>query len=117
MITRHEQMRLQVIEFHKKNPIVWELFDKFTRDRIAKGFKHYGARAIMDRIRWETAHPEYGDNQFKINNNHSAFYGRAWNKANPAYGDFYRTRAQTSKHSDSTLLPELTPAYFEESVH
>ena len=53
--TRHEEMRRQVREFHKKHPEVWDLFVTFTFDRIERGFKHYSVNGIFERIRWDVS--------------------------------------------------------------
>ena len=42
------------LEFHKQYPIVYRLWDRFTRECIHNGMKKIGAALIMERIRWET---------------------------------------------------------------
>jgi hypothetical protein len=72
---------------HQKNPTHYELFDQFTRDRIDRGFDHYGSDAILNQIRWHTDQPNPAEgDEFKINNNWSAFYARMWMLDNPYYG-------------------------------
>ena len=53
-MTRTEQMRLACQRFHAAHPEVWELFVKLSRQKIREGFEHYGAKAVMERVRWET---------------------------------------------------------------
>lgn len=111
--TRYDEMRQQVIAFHKANPKVWELFDKFTRDRINRGFKNYSVNGIFERIRWETAQAKPGDESgFKLNNNYRPFYARAWMELNPDHDGFFRTRKQTSKNDPASHRPPLTQDFF-----
>lgn len=112
--SRHEEMRQQLLAFHEKNPDVMRLFSKFIFDRIGKGFKHYSAKGIFERIRWETAKADNKDeSQFKLNNNYSAFYARAWMKMHPEHDGFFRTRKQTSESEWATNRKPLTPSFFD----
>lgn len=78
--------------FHRDNPHIYRLFDRFAREVIAKGHRQFAARAIFHRIRWETMVVTTGED-FKINNNYSAAYARRWMQDNPEYEGFFRTRA------------------------
>jgi len=96
--TRYDEMLLEWSRFHDAHPEVWKLFKRFTFDRIERGFRHYGAGAIMERVRWETsagADPEL--EEFKINNNHRAFYARFFMGYYPEHEGFFRLREQTSE--------------------
>ena len=53
MKTRLDEMREQCVEFHKKHPEVWDLFEQFSFQMINRGFQNYSAKAIFERIRWE----------------------------------------------------------------
>lgn len=112
--SRHDEMREECRRYAKKHPDVWVMFEEFTLDRIARGFKHYGVGAIFERIRWERgiATPE-GGNTFKIGNNCRAFYARAFHKRHPQYDGFFRTRIQTSKYEPATHKAELGPRDWE----
>jgi hypothetical protein len=110
MRSRHDEMREQTTRYHREHPEVWSLFVKFTFDRIKRKFQHYGAKAIFERIRWETDQPDVeGKNTFKIGNNHPSFYARRFMKIYPAYEGFFRLRKQRSKDQPPTDLPELGP--------
>ena len=98
MTDRYEELRQAAIKFHREHPEVWHLFDLYTWDRIDRGCKNYSARGVFHRIRWETSTPSYTlGKEFKLNNNHSPFYARAWMKLHPEYDGFYRVREQISK--------------------
>ena len=114
-MSRHDEMREQVIAFHKANPKVMELFSKFTFELIDRGFKNYSAQhGVFARIRWETDQADTnGGSTFKVNNNYSAFYARAWMKMNPEHDGFFRTRKQTSEDEPATGLDPLKPDHFD----
>lgn len=99
--SRREQLESAAYKFHSVHPVVWVLFLRFTRNRIAKGFKHYSARAIFHRIRWETSFPTYEPGKdFKLNNNHSPFYARWFHETCPEHDGFFRTRHQDGEGED-----------------
>lgn len=117
MNTRHEELRAQVKAFHKENPKVWVLFKRFTLELINRGFEHYSAKGVFERIRWESSQAENrGKNDWKLNNNHSAFYARAFMKKFPEHDGFFRTREQISKSGQATKLPPLGPEYFDKAA-
>ena len=107
--TRREEMRKKCEEFHREHPEVWELFTRFAFDRIGKGFSNYGAKAIMERVRWETNVGGDGTTELKIGNNHTAFYSRRFAKMYPEHADFFRFRVQTSAYNPATGKPDPTP--------
>lgn len=77
-------------EFHNENPHVYELFEEFTFDVIERGYSNYSANAVFERIRWHTE-IETGD-EFKLSNNHRAYYARYFHYKNPEYSGFFRTK-------------------------
>ena len=91
---RKEEMRNQVISYHKKHPEVWDSIN-----------------AIFERIRWEMDVGGDGVTTFKIGNNYRAFYARAFMKKYPEHDGFFRTRKQTSEDKEPTNKPEITPEY------
>ncbi len=111
--TRYDELADSVRKFHKKHPMVWTLFQRYTFDRINRGFKHYSAYAIFERVRWETDQAQVDGDEFKLNNNHRPFYARAFMKKYPEHEGFFRTRVQTSKEKTATGLPELKPSDFD----
>ena len=112
-MTRYDQMREQCNEFHEQHPEVWDMFVKFTFDRINRGFTNYSVNGIFERIRWETAEADVSGNKFKLNNNYRPFYARRFMKMYPSHDGFFRTRKQTSKHDDASPYSELGPEDFE----
>lgn len=78
-------------EYHAQNPKVYDLFDRFTKYAIQRGRTRFSVSVIVERIRWETTIETAGDD-FKINNNHRAYYARLWMRNNPQYQGFFATR-------------------------
>lgn len=78
-------------ESHAKNPEIYELFKKYTFEVMGKGFKNFGAHTILHRIRWYSDVESNGE-EFKINNNYSAYYSRLFMKDFPEHEGFFRTR-------------------------
>lgn len=95
-------------KFHRENPHVYTLFDRFTRRAIAAGRTRLASKLICERIRWETAVETRGE-EFKINNNHMPYYARLWMRNNPRYAGFFGTRT-TSAGPISDALAEREAA-------
>ena len=82
----------KVNAFHRENPEVWQLFKRFTFEKIRQGFKHYSAMSIFERIRWETPAGDDGKEQFKLNTNYRKAYALRFMKLYPEYEGFFRMR-------------------------
>jgi hypothetical protein len=73
---------------------MYELFDRFTWNRIHRGFfRRYSSDAILHQIRWHTEmpNPAPGD-EFKCNDHWTAHYSRMWTLRHPMYFDFFEKR-------------------------
>ena len=77
--------------WHKQNPHVYDLFEKFTLDAISKGHERLSAWLIVNRIRWETTVETRGDD-FKISNDFIAYYARLFMHNHPRYEGFFKTK-------------------------
>jgi hypothetical protein len=86
-------LREKFEDYHTQNPQVYELFKKFCYQLIERGFDHYSANAIFERIRWHVNVETTGD-EFKMNNNYRAFYARMFMEEHPLYNDFFEIRQQ-----------------------
>jgi len=78
-------------EYDKEHPHVFRLFKTFALSLKKRGLKHYGAKAIMERIRWQVAF-ETGNDGFKINNNFTSRYARKLEREMPEFKGFFRKR-------------------------
>ncbi len=107
-------------KFHKQNPHVYVLFDKFTYRMICAGLQNGSARLVIERIRWETAVETVSELPVKINNNYTPRYARLWMNDNPTFSDYFRTRALAVNSVDSVrqdpFVPE-TQSYFPDGYY
>lgn len=103
METRHEEVRRACQEFHNAHPEVWDLFVQFTMQKVALGYDHFGARAVIERIRWETS-AGASEPHLKFQDHYIAFYARRFNRLHPELGggEFFRTREQTTRYKAAT---------------
>lgn len=95
-----------MIDFKKydsENPVIWQLFQRFTREAKAKGFKTYSSNGIFEIMRWHTA--ANGNDNFKVNNNFRPDYARKMMRAYPEFKGFLRVRKLTA---DRTVLAEVS---------
>jgi hypothetical protein len=83
-----EQKKERWWEWHKANPHVWQLFERFAYEAVNKGRKRISHWLIINRIRWETNIVTTGED-FKISNDHIAFYARLWRAKHPAHKDLF----------------------------
>jgi hypothetical protein len=70
-----------MVEWHKQNPEVWEYFEGFLL-KPSKRQKKISHWLIINRIRWEISIMTTGG-EFKISNDHIAFYARYWKAKYP----------------------------------
>jgi len=77
--------------YHRRNPHVYDLFKNIALNMILDGRKHHGAKAIMERIRFETAWLQTDDDDgFKINNCYTSIYVRLFERDYPEHEGFFR---------------------------
>jgi len=100
-------------KFHEDNPKVYELFTKFTFHVIKKGHNNFSADAIAHRIRWETT-IETTDEEFKICNDHIAYYSRLFMAQFPEQDGFFRTKEIHPEVNDwlYSLAAEMSAARY-----
>lgn len=111
--SRREEMEEQFERFLAEHPIVWELFVRFTMQRIYEGFEHYSVNGIFERIRWETDKAKVDQTkEFKLNNNLRPFFARRFMSIWPEHDGFFRTRKQISEAMPASNLPPLGPGDF-----
>jgi len=73
-------------EFDRDNPQVWEMFTRYAQILVERGYQTLSSKLIFERIRWETAITTTED--FKMNNNYTAYYARKWNRLFPELPQF-----------------------------
>ena len=77
--------------WHRLNPHVWRLFEKYSFEAIKSGRENYSAWAVIQRIRWHTTIETQGAD-FKISNDYIAFYSRLFHVKHPQYDGFFITK-------------------------
>ena len=82
--------------YHKENPSIYKEFEKMTLFAISKGFRHYGAKAIFEYIRFQTG--LFGNNGFKVDNTFTPDYARLFEKNHPNYEGFFEKRIRKSNN-------------------
>ncbi len=70
---------------------MWVLFERFALEAIYHGRKKISHWLIINRIRWETTIVTTGGD-FKISNDHIAFYARLWKAKHPEHKDLFTTK-------------------------
>lgn len=81
------------VAYHKENPHVYDAFKRFAFDLKRAGRDHFGAKGIMERLRWWSAVEAKGD-EFKINNNFSSCYVRLICMEYPEFRGFFEVRTR-----------------------
>ena len=79
------------VEYHNKNPHIFDEYCRLTNQAIERGHKHIGSQMILEVMRWKTR--VSGDDEFKINNNFGAYYSRMFEAKYPQHKGFFRKRA------------------------
>jgi len=113
MKDRYDELKEAFLRYHKKNPDVLKLFEKFTFELIEAGHEHGSTAMIIERIRWETRiNPEYKyRDEFKISNNHKPFYARVFMGMHPEHDGFFKLNKMFSKGKPATgfeMKPSMT---------
>ena len=91
MLDERESLKEKWWAWHKENPHVYELFERFTMDAIRRGHRRLSAWLIVNRIRWETMVETTGED-FKISNDFIAYYARLFMALHPEYDGFFKTK-------------------------
>jgi hypothetical protein len=85
-----EQGSSDFLKFHQAKPEIFRAFEKLTLETIGRGFQHYSAKGILELVRWHTGVRD--SEEFKVNNNYTPLYARAFAKKHPNHRTFFRTR-------------------------
>lgn len=85
-----DKMAVKFQQYHQRNPEIFEAFRDKTLEIIRQGRKYYGAKGIIEVLRWERA--VSGDDGFKINNNYAPYYARMFEAKLPKYKGFFKKR-------------------------
>jgi hypothetical protein len=86
-----QQRKIEWWDWHQANPHVWKLFEKYTLEAINSGLTSYSHWFIVNRIRWDFE-VVTKSGEFKISNNHIAFYARLFHAYHPVYSEFFNIK-------------------------
>lgn len=81
----------EFLAFHRDNPHVYHELRRLALHLQARGRKHYGIGGLFEVLRWQRA-METTDHDFKLNNDHRAFYARLLMAKEPLLKGFFATR-------------------------
>ena len=79
-------------KYHAQNPHVYALFKKFAKDAKQRGRKFFGAKTVIERVRWSVNIDTVSDDDFKINNNYTSRYVRLLESEEPSFIGFFHKR-------------------------
>ena len=82
------QKNEKLIKFHYDNPLIYQLFKKYTLERIKLGFEKYSAEAILNRVRWDNDVQTSGAD-YKIPNEMKPFYSRLFTNKKSKHSEFF----------------------------
>lgn len=82
------KLTLEFLAFHRDNPQIYKLFVKYA-SMVARTRNRFGSRAILERIRWETA-VESSHETLKIPNAYSAYYSRLFEIDHPRFDGMFQ---------------------------
>ena len=86
-------------EHHAKHPEIYKRFCHYAKQAAARR-KHYSAKSVFHRVRWDTEIGERGD--FKIDDGWISHYARKFMADFPEYEGFFETRTRrVSYHNES----------------
>lgn len=95
------------LDFHKRNPRVFELFLAMAREAKERGAT-IGARCIWETIRWNTnVADKPANDEFVLNNNHVPYYSRIVMLKDPELEGYFDRRDKRFDTDDATLLYEF----------
>lgn len=86
------------VDFHSKNPKVYEKFCERAQLLIDAGFKRYSADGIMHTIRFDhdiairSTSVDGDGHPLKINNDVVRFYAEKWSAQHPQHPEFFQSR-------------------------
>lgn len=78
-------------DYHRSRPWIFDAFYSFAREIKSTGRTRYGAKSIMERVRWEFEKDNPGED-FKVANSFVAYYARLVECHDPSFEGFFEKR-------------------------
>ena len=88
-MTSKKELYEKFVAYHANNPQIWEAFEEKAL-QAAKTRDRFGARTIMEIIRWETA--VRGEGRWKVHHGMAPYYARFFMQEHPEHGQFFSTK-------------------------
>lgn len=95
-------------EFHQNNPTVYRLLVRYAR-QWRQYHTHCSINLLFERVRWAYFVKIKSQDNFRLNNNHRAFYARMIERREPDLHDFFRLRQQRRQCSFGPPNETLPP--------
>lgn len=77
LFTTESRLELEFQRFHLANPDVYRLLVFFAREwKLANCANRLSIKMLYERVRWECSVNGNHGHDFKLNNNHTAYYAR-----------------------------------------
>ena len=96
------------MEFHADNPQVYSELRRLSLELLGKSRQHYGIGGLFEVLRWQHA-MSTSDTEFKLNNNHRAFYARLLMHNEPTLKGFFELRRSQGDGWAPNPTPEEKP--------
>lgn len=93
-MSNYQKLQNEFDEFDMNNPKIWELLVRFSHEAKNAGVESIGVKLLVERIRWEIQIETKSSDNYKINNNHSAFYARKLMNEYPELNGLFKIRMQ-----------------------
>jgi hypothetical protein len=86
--------------YHSENPHVYDMFIRYGRMALSRGFTRFSAKAIFERLRWYYQFETKDEQDFKLNNSFTAYYARKAIKEFPEFEGFFELREKSTSKGD-----------------
>lgn len=80
--------------FHQGNPDVMDALVGLARQAKRAGAGQYGMKALFEVLRWSRLMEKRPGEEFRLNNNYTAYYARLIMALHPDLSGFFETRVQ-----------------------
>lgn len=85
------------LAFHKANPHICSILIEQAFNLKTRGFEHCGISLLWERLRWLSYVETYGVDEYRLSNNHRAYYARHIMEVEPELAGFFRTKPQPAE--------------------
>jgi hypothetical protein len=101
-IDKARSLESAFLQFHAANPAVYTELVRLASDLKDRGATKIGIKMLFEVLRWRRMRTDSADD-FKLNNNHTAFYARLIMEREPNLHAIFDLRAQG--HSEWSSRP------------